>query len=154
MTLEELKNIEKEIIVRNRTSQKMIKHCFIYSPTLEDIKKLLKMGIQYQYCNDSLAYIFSKARHPNDDMLSFLNLKLDIHCNEDGFESYTLFAANIGLSINDEPVYLDIKEHDIIGIIYNKKFGYKIYEPCDFYWSIMMAETKISTYQNVQMLLA
>lgn len=156
MTLNELQRIHNEIKLRNSISQNMINHCFICNPTKEDIQLLIKMGLTYQQCNDSSAYIFARFRRTDNETISFLNLKVDIQCDENGFMSYTIFSANGNIGIKEKTDYPDLKENDIIGIIQNQHFGYIQYEPYNFYWSILIPKTDIdlSTYQNILISLA
>lgn len=140
MTLEEIKNISNEIKIRNLTSSNMIRHCFVYNPTREMIICLEKIGITYQYQNDSDAYSFARFRRPNDDMISYMNLNIDIQCDENGFVSYTIFSviSDAGIKEPRENLYYShLKEGDIVGIINNDSFGYMNYECYSFYWSAL-----------------
>lgn len=152
MTLEELKNISNEIKIRNISSQNMIQHCFIYNPTREMIICLEKMGITYQYQNDSSAYLFARFKRPDNEMISYMNLKIDINCDEKGFVSYTIFSANSDVGLGDTN-YLDLQENEVIGMIKDNQFGYVLYEPINFFWSIWVPQSNFDfyPYKDIQM---
>ena len=152
MTLEELKNISNEIKIRNISSQNMIQHCFIYNPTREMIICLEKMGITYQYQNDSSAYLFARFKRPDNEMISYMNLKIDINCDEKGFVSYTIFSANSDVGLGDTN-YLDLQENEVIGMIKDNQFGYVLYEPINVFWSIWVPQSNFDfyPYKDIQM---
>lgn len=152
MTLEELKNISNEIKIRNISSQNMIQHCFIYNPTREMIICLEKMGITYQYQHDSSAYLFARFKRPDNEMISYMNLKIDINCDEKGFVSYTIFSANSDVGLGDTN-YLDLQENEVIGMIKDNQFGYVLYEPINFFWSIWVPQSNFDfyPYKDIQM---
>ena len=152
MALKELQSISDEIKLRNLTSSNMIKHCFIYNPTREMIDALKKMGVVYQYQNDSPAYLFARFRRPDNETISYMNLKIDIKCDEKGFVSYTIFSANSDVGLGDTN-YLDLQENEVIGMIKDNQFGYVLYEPINFFWSILIPQANFDfyPYQDISM---
>ena len=153
MTLEEFKSISNEIKLRNMTSQNMIRHCFIYNPTEEDIQNLVKMKLIYHEHKDSDFFTFGKWKRPDNEMISFLNVKIDIQCNEEGFVAYTCFFATEGGNNNNRG-YLNLKENEIIGVIHNHQFGYSKYESLNFYLDMLCRDREtrpdFSIYQEIQ----
>ena len=49
--------------------------------------------------------------------------------------------------------YLDLQENEVIGMIKDNQFGYVLYEPINFFWSIWVPQSNFDfyPYKDIQM---
>lgn len=156
MTLDELKNINDEIKIRNHISMNMIKHCFIYNPSEEILMNIRKLNLLYhQSCQeDSLLFNFCKNPNLCKEAFETMNITVDIECDENGFCSYSFVTAK-GDFISDETItankYKDMQEGDIYGVLINERFQYGVYQSKSFYMDMLsprFVKDGLFSYQN------